>query len=421
MTESRQFEGLLAQVELKKAGKVERKEQLLSLITEKPDVSREEMMATIGINEDILRTYVVELFNKGRLPKGEWTRFRHQGRYKIATAQATRRETRKGYLLMLLEDNPRISLLAIARALGVNKQTTLRYIRELDAEGHIPSGLLEAFRILHRERRRRARRRRDRKRRLTRKLSPERRRKRLLTLMRRTPTITVKDLASDLNVSPSTVKKVRAELRKEGFLNGKGRSLWVASNIFAAETELKARQILEILKADMEATRGEVAAAVDITPARTTTCIKKLRDRGDLPAAFRFKKKPSYEKVHRRIDERRQKRKAFIVSCISQNLNYTEIAYLGGVNAQSISGDVKAWLLIKDPEMLEAVRKRDEIRKSLRKPKTTMSVIDIMNRANKVLQEAVGLNLDQLNAENLEWLANSGPDDSYIREKILVS
>lgn len=233
-------------------------------------------------------------------------------------------------------------------------------------------------------------------------------------MMRRDSTFSIADLASKLNVSGRTVERGRAELRREGYIHGKGGSLWVARNPQAALRELNSRRILELLKADPDLTRGELAKRLDISPGRTTDCVKILKSRGDLPENYKFKKRASYEALSRKMDARRAKRKPIIINGVSRNLFNYEMAYLARCNPQTIAKDIKAWIRLEDPDILEALKKRAKIREKLRKPKG-VSYVKIYDLVNKALLEDIGLTLEQVNAENIEWITNAGPDDSLLR------
>jgi len=397
------------------AARVQRKKRLLSILKDDPDVSRKTMLATLGVSDSALRIYMRELHREGRLPEGAHKRFKKQGYERQSSVKKRMRKQRLGWLLLMLEEHPGITTAEILRGLGITAPTLREYMRDLNSAGRLPEGAFERFKAQGRPRSKKKPKPRKKPKKPTRKLSPKNRKKRLLQLMRRDPSLSVKALAEGLGASTRSVERDRADLRRDGFITGTGRRLYVAANTFGAKRELDMRIILKLLKDDPTLTRGALANNIKVSKTHVTALIKTLKARGSLPRTFSLRRKQSYERMHQKMDARRAARRPTILAGVSENLTQREIAWMIGCNDMTISKDIKAMRYLKDPGLAEAERVRDALRGPSR-PETTPSE-DIHTAMVKAFSE-IGLTLEEVEREHVEWMDSADPDTPLTRKTI---
>ena len=308
-----------------------------------------------------------------------------------------KRIKRKDLLITMLRDNPKTSRKKLINKIGIGIDTIRVYMRELNKEGRLPEGALEGFMaqgsLKHRP-------------------TPESRRRHLLRMMRVNPRIPNSELAEGLATSIRTVERDRTKLRREGFITGTGRRLYVAHSVLGAKRELKMRRMLELLKEDPELTHGDMTNHLRVSKASITVYINTLRRRGDLPRDFHLRKKTSFKRVHRRLEAARARRKPVILEGIVAGLTHSEIAWQFRVSPWIVSTDISAMRRLEDPMFEEAEMRRDQLRPPS-KPKPLSRDVAEENRDRALLE--VGLTFEEANQQYLDWIENAGPDDSLLR------
>ena len=188
----------------------ERKEKILALMKEKPQIKIAEIAKALGMNRSSINTDIKELKEEERLLRVGGRS--HDGYWQIPEKEKVYtdpREERKEKILALMKEKPQIKIAEIAKALGMSTRSIRNHIKQLKEEGRLlrmgGSNSNQGYWQIPEEG----------------KIYTdpvEERKEKILALVKENPQITIPEIAKALGVSLYSIRNHIKELKEEGRL-----------------------------------------------------------------------------------------------------------------------------------------------------------------------------------------------------------
>ena len=228
----------------------ESKERILELVRENPNIKKKEMAEKLELSINTISRMIQELQEEGRLSrKGN----RLNGYWQIPGEESKERKER---ILELMRENPNIKKKEIAEKLELSISTISRMIQELKEEGRLSrkGNRLNGYWQIPGEERE--------------YLDPkEKRKERILKLVRENLNIKKKEIAKELELSMTTINRSIKELQEEGQLLRK---------------EARKERILELVSKNPWIKKTEIEQELKLSRTTINKIIKELKEEGRL-------------------------------------------------------------------------------------------------------------------------------------------